>query len=149
MCVLWTVSNSIMPWNMSSRANEAHINIRGLKCQYRGSMAGTCNYTPLVMSYVITYPCSCYLLLAHTSSIESLWRIYASMNWVINGSGKALSHVFRWAITSIDHALSNFHDTLQWRHNEHDGVSNHQPISQRVHELMNDIFLNICHALVK
>ena len=76
-------------------------NICGLLCRKQVSGSGIRNYNPQYRWDVISCPCTWYLLLAHKSSYEHM-------------------PLFPKWIGLIGYSL-------HWRHNDHDGVSNHQP----------------------
>ena len=101
----------------------------GVLCQKHISRARTSNYIPQYLWDVITCLCPWYLLLIQHSSI-GLFEIHVKENQIFFLQENAFENFFCKVLNIFSHS------PLQWRHNERDGVSNHQPH----HCLLNCLF---------
>ena len=84
---------------------------------------------------LMIYPCCRYLLFAHNAHIHALlmWEIFMfwkSSTWHHPKVMNPISQVSQYTIHWPDQNTS-----LLWRHNEHDGISDHQPYDCLPHRL--------------
>ena len=118
---------------------------RGLVRQNHVLRAGTCTYIQQILRNVISWPCPWYLLLAHRSPNDHFPNIHQFC--VQNEHTGAYSTIYDTLCIAYESSVNEIHLYIiqpfhvllhqwnfnffvtfasRWRHNESDGVSNHQ-----------------------